>query len=81
MVAILDFTGEATLSISETACPATGSIMGISIVKITPIDTSQHMAISAVLDILVAILDYGDSIAKPTSGMGLQPLITHTKWY
>ena len=31
--------------------------------------------------ILVAILDSGDRIATPTSGMVLQPLITHTKWY
>ncbi len=34
MVAILDFTGETALSISETAFPATGNI----IVKITPIE-------------------------------------------
>ena len=33
------------------------------------------MAISAALDILVAILDSGDRIAKPTSRMVWQPLI------
>ena len=31
--------------------------------------------------ILAAILDSGDRIATPTSGMVLQRLITHTKWY
>ena len=31
--------------------------------------------------ILAAILDSGDRIATPTSGMVVQPLITHTKWY
>ena len=31
--------------------------------------------------ILAAILDAGERIAKPTSGMVLQPLIIHTKWY
>ena len=38
MVAILDFTGEAALSISETAFPATGNIIGTNIVKITTIE-------------------------------------------
>ena len=33
------------------------------------------------LNILAAILDSGDRIATPTSGMVLQPLIIHTKWY
>ena len=37
------------------------------------------MAISAVLDILAAILDSGDWITKPTSRMVLQPLIFHKK--
>ena len=36
MTAILDFTDEAALSILETALPATGNIIGTSIVKITP---------------------------------------------
>ena len=31
--------------------------------------------------IMAAILDSGDRIATPTSGMVLQPLITHTKWH
>ena len=31
--------------------------------------------------ILAAILDSCDRIATPTSGIVLQPLITHTKWY
>ena len=38
---------------------------------------SQHMAISAVLYILAAILDSGDQ--KATSRMVLQPLIIHKK--
>ena len=31
--------------------------------------------------ILASVLDYGGRIATPTSGMVLQPLITHTKSY
>ena len=42
---------------------------------------SKHFAISAVLNILAAILDYGDRIAKTTTRMVLQPLIIHKKWY
>ena len=42
---------------------------------------SQPLAISAVLNILAAILDSGDRIAKPTIRMVLQPLIIHKKWY
>ena len=38
---------------------------------------SQHLANSAVLNILAAILDSGDRITKPTSRMVLQPLIIH----
>ena len=38
---------------------------------------SQHLTISAVLNILAAILDSGDRIAKPTTRMVLQPLIIH----
>ena len=38
MAAILDFTGEAALSISETAFPATGNSIGTNILKITPIE-------------------------------------------
>ena len=39
------------------------------------------MTISAVLYIVVAILNYVDRIATPTSGMILQPLKTHTNWH
>ena len=79
MVAILDFTGEAApVDIRNGGFTATGNIIGTNIVKIT--SSSQNMAISAVLYILAAILDSGDMIAKSTSGMDLQPLITHTKW-
>ena len=56
MAAILYFTGEAALPISETAFPATRNIIGINIVKITPIEANM-MATSAVLYILAAILD------------------------
>ena len=42
---------------------------------------SQHLAISAVLNIVAAILDSGDRITKSTSIMVLQPLIIHKKWY
>ena len=31
--------------------------------------------------ILAVILNSGDRIATPTSGLVFQPLITHTKWY
>ena len=40
MAAILDFAGEAALSIPETAFPATGNIIGTNIVKITPIEAN-----------------------------------------
>ncbi len=40
MAAILDFTCEAVLSISETAFLATGNIIGTNIVKITPIEAN-----------------------------------------
>ena len=40
---------------------------------------SQHLAISAVLNMLAAILDSGHRIAKPTSRMVLPPLIIHKK--
>ena len=74
MAAILDLTGEATLSISETALPATGNRHQD---REDNSYRSQNMAISAVLYILAAILDSGDRIAKPTSRMVLQPLIIH----
>ena len=61
MAAILDFTGEAALSISETALPATGNRHQD---REDNSYRSQHMAISAVLDILAAILDSGDRIAN-----------------
>ena len=80
MAAILDFTGEAAMPISETAFPATGNIIDATIVKITPIE-ADIMTISAVLDILATNLDSGDRIAKPTSIMVLQHLIIHKKWY
>ena len=63
MAAILDFTGEAAMSLSEKAFPATGNIIGTNIVKITPCNRSQNMAINAALNILVTILDSGDRIA------------------
>ena len=40
MAAILDFTGEAALSISETAFPANGNIIDTSIVKIPPVEAN-----------------------------------------
>ena len=40
MAAILDFTREADLSISETAFLATGNIIGTNIVKIPPIEAN-----------------------------------------
>ena len=45
MAAILYFSGEATLSISETAFPATGNIIGTEIVKITPIDATLWQSV------------------------------------
>ena len=78
MVTILDFTVEAGLSISETTFPATGNIRHQDREENSYI--SHNMAISAVLDILAAILDSGDRIAKPTSIIVLQPLIIHKKW-
>ena len=36
--------------------------------------SSQHLAISAVLNILAAILDSGDRIAKPTNKNGFAAL-------
>ena len=80
MAAIFDFAGEAALSISETAFIVTGNIIGNQDREDNSY-RSQSIAISAVLDILAAILNSGDRIATPTSGMVLQPLITHTKWY
>ena len=42
----------------------------------------RHLALSAVLeDILVAILDSGDRMAKQLQEWFLQPLIIHKKWY
>ena len=58
----MDFTGEAALPISETALPATGNIIGTTYREDNS-HGSQHMAISAVVDILAAILDYGEMIA------------------
>ena len=74
-MAILDFTGEAALSISEIAFPATGHYRHQD--REDNSYRSQIIAISAVLDTLAAILDSGDRIAIPTSRMVLQPLIIH----
>ena len=40
MAAILDFTSEAALPLSETAFPATGNSIGTKIVKIIPIEAN-----------------------------------------
>ena len=76
MSVILDFTGEAVLPISETA------FLTQHYRHQNQEDNSyrsQNIAISAVLDMLAAILYDGDQIAKPTSRMVVQPLIIHKK--
>ena len=91
MVAMLDFTGESALSISVHILAAIldyGTVLQHQLqewfcspcpYKVVLDDSLVHL--DEKLNILAAILDYGDRIATPTSGMVLQPLITHTKWY
>ena len=45
MAAILDFTGEAALSISEMAITVTGNIIGTNIAKITPIEANTWQSV------------------------------------
>ena len=97
MVAMLDFTGESALSISVDILGRPSWIMvpdcntnfrnGFVALDnpytVVLDDSLVHLdeKLNILAAILAAILDSGDRIATPTSGMVLQPLITHTKWY
>ena len=92
----MDFTGESALSISVDILAAildmvpdcnTNFRNGFAALdnpyKVVLDDSLVHLdeKLNILAAILAAILDSGDRIATPTSGMVLQPLITHTKWY
>ena len=72
--------GKAFSDVGRAASPAKSNIIDNNIVKITPLEVKIR-ANSAVLCSLAAILDYGNRIAKTTSGIVLQPLVIHKKWF
>ena len=80
MAAILDCTGQAALPVSKRGFMSLETLYMHQDCEDNSY-RSQHLAISAVLNILAAILDSGDRIAKSTTVMVLQPLIIHKKWY
>ena len=96
MVAMLDFTCESALAISvDILAPSwimvpdcntnfrNGFVALDNPYKVVLDDSLLHLdeKLNILAAIMAAILDSDDRIATPTSGMVLQPLITHTKWY
>ena len=62
--------------LTSTSFPATGNLIGVTILKVM-----RSCMLDILAAIVAAILGSDDRIAKPTSGMVLQPLLTHAKWH